>query len=220
MVFFAAYNSPLGLVVIESDEEVLTGLRFADENVCSDRAERGETETGMMEWGEVSGGKLMCGKAVSAMPVIASTVRWLDDYFSGKASSTMPIIAATIRWLDDYFSGKQTENATMNTHTENSTMGKQTDVQIVVKPKGTMFQQRIWQVLLTIPYGDTVSYGEIAKMVGCRSAQAVGQAIGANPIALIIPCHRVIAANGKLGGYAYGEQKKKRLLELEQQCKH
>lgn len=64
------------------------------------------------------------------------------------------------------------------------------------------------------------SYGAIAQMVGCRSAQAVGQAIGANPIAILIPCHRVIAANGNLGGYAYGEEIKRRLLELEQQCKH
>ena len=64
--------------------------------------------------------------------------------------------------------------------------------------------------------GETLSYGEIAKMVGCRSAQAVGQAVGANPIALIIPCHRVIAAHGKIGGYAYGTEIKKRLLDLEQ----
>ena len=64
--------------------------------------------------------------------------------------------------------------------------------------------------------GKAVSYGEIAWLVGCRSAQAVGQAVGANPVALLIPCHRVIAANGQLGGYAYGPERKKRLLELEQ----
>ena len=76
-------------------------------------------------------------------------------------------------------------------------------------------QQRVWQALVTIPYGKTVSYGEIARMVGCKSAQAVGQAVGANPIALFIPCHRVIAAHGKLGGYEYGTEIKKKLLELE-----
>ena len=116
--------------------------------------------------------------------------------------------------------GKQPENVTIGNQTENATMGVKADARIVVQPGGTMFQQRVWQALLTIPYGETVSYGEIARMVGCKSAQAVGQAIGANPIALIIPCHRVIAANDKLGGYAYGVEKKKRLLELEQQCKH
>jgi len=111
------------------------------------------------------------------------------------------------RWLDEYFNGKRTENAVM---------GTKKDGRISVRPKGTAFQQRVWQALLTIPYGKTVSYGEIAWMVGCKSAQAVGQAVGANPIALLIPCHRVIAAHGKIGGYEYGIEIKKRLLELEQ----
>lgn len=187
--YTATYDSPLGLIVIESDGEALTGLRFADE----------EASAGMMEEHDEADG---------------------EKVESNKVASAIPVIAATIQWLDDYFSGRQTENATMNTHTDNSTMGKQTDTRIVAKPNGTMFQQRVWQALLNVPYGETVSYGEIARMVGCKSAQAVGQAIGANPIALIIPCHRVIAANGKLGGYAYGEEIKKRLLELEQQGKH
>ena len=199
MVFFAAYNSPLGLIVIESDGEVLTGLRFADEKACSDRAERGETETGMMEWGKMS-----CGMMEHNDVGVGKNEHC-------KAAAAIPVIAATVRWLDDYFRGKQTENATM---------GEKTDSLIIVKPNGTMFQQRVWQALLTIPYGETVSYGEIARMVGCKSAQAVGQAVGANPIALLIPCHRVIAANGNLGGYAYGEEKKKRLLSWEQQSKH
>ncbi len=94
-------------------------------------------------------------------------------------------------------------------------MGTKTDGRIAVRPKGTAFQQRVWQALLTIPYGETVSYGELARLVGCRSAQAVGQAVGANPIALLIPCHRVIAAHGKIGGYEYGIEIKKRLLEVE-----
>ena len=84
-----------------------------------------------------------------------------------------------------------------------------------LNPQGTAFQKRVWQALFTIPYGETLSYGEIAQIVDCHSAQAVGQAVGANPIALIIPCHRVIAAHGKIGGYAYGPERKKRLLELE-----
>ena len=121
-------------------------------------------------------------------------------------TSSLPIFDEVTRWLDDYFAGKQTENAVMD--------GK-TDRQIAVQPKGTLFQQRVWQALLTIPYGKTVSYGELARMVGCKSAQAVGQAVGANPIALLIPCHRVIAANNRLGGYAYGIELKRHLLEWE-----
>lgn len=187
MVFFATYNSPLGLIVIESDGEVLTGLRFADEKAWASKMEG--------------------SNAVSAIPVIAAIVRWLDDYFSGKRTEN-----ATM--------GKQPENVTIGKQTVNATISLKADARIVVKPNGTMFQQRVWQALLTIPYGETVSYGEIARMVGCKSAQAVGQSIGANPIALFIPCHRVIAATGKLGGYAYGEEKKKRLLAWEQQGKH
>ena len=114
-----------------------------------------------------------------------------------EATTTLPVIAETIQWLEDYFAGKRPCNVPR------------------LNPQGTAFQKRVWQALLTIPYGKTVSYGEVARMVGCRSAQAVGQAVGANPVALLIPCHRVIAANGQLGGYAFGPERKKRLLELE-----
>lgn len=157
ILYTATYNSPVGPIVIESDGEALTGLRFGEE----------KTPT----------------------------------------TSSLPIFDEVTRWLDDYFAGKQTENAVM---------GGKTDGRIIVQPRGTLFQQRVWQALLTIPYGKTVSYGEIARMVGCKSAQAVGQAVGANPIALFIPCHRVIAAHSQLGGYAYGQELKKRLLNIEQ----
>ena len=179
MVFFAAYNSPLGLVVIESDGEVLTGLRFGEEKLA------------------LQSGDSNIGTVPHPMPT--------------QATSSLPIFDEVTRWLDGYFAGKQTENATISV---------KADARIVVQPGGTMFQRRVWQALLAIPYGETVSYGEIARMVGCKSAQAVGQAVGANPIALLIPCHRVIAATGKIGGYAYGEERKKRLLAWEQQGKH
>ena len=81
--------------------------------------------------------------------------------------------------------------------------------------KGSPFQQKVWQELLNINYGQTTTYGAIAKRIGCRSAQAVGQAIHRNPIAIIIPCHRVIGADGSLTGYASGLELKRKLLELE-----
>ena len=167
--FTTTYTSPLGPIVIESDGQAITSLRFSNEQAC-------DTSTAQEKAGE-------------------------------EAATALPIIAETIQWLDDYFAGKRMENATT---------GKKEGCRIAVRPHGTNFQKRVWTALLTIPYGETLSYGEIAKMVDCRSAQAVGQAVGANPIALIIPCHRVIASNGQLGGYAYGIKIKKRLLELEQ----
>ena len=170
-LYTATYNSPLGPIVIESDGEALTGLRFGDSGV---------------------------GKALHLMPT--------------HATSSLPIFVEAIRWLDDYFAGKQTENAVM---LKKDALNQKNVARIIVRPQGTAFQQRVWQALLTIPYGETVSYGELARMVGRKSAQAVGQAVGANPITLIIPCHRVIAAHGQLGGYEYGIEIKKKLLEQE-----
>lgn len=79
----------------------------------------------------------------------------------------------------------------------------------------TDFQRRVWQALNEIPYGQTTTYGEIARRIGCRSAQAVGSAVGRNPIAIIIPCHRVIGTDGTLTGYAFGLDRKQYLLQLE-----
>ena len=82
--------------------------------------------------------------------------------------------------------------------------------------EGTSFQKRVWKALRTIPYGQTRSYGEIARQVGNpRAARAVGMANHENPIAIVVPCHRVIAGDGSLGGYAGGLKKKSTILNLE-----
>lgn len=83
---------------------------------------------------------------------------------------------------------------------------------------GTDFQREVWKYLLGIPYGQTVSYSRIAEHLGDKKAvRAVGQAVGANPITIIIPCHRVIAADGELTGFAWGVERKRKLLELEKE---
>lgn len=85
-----------------------------------------------------------------------------------------------------------------------------------LSPQGTPFQQRVWKELLKIPYGETISYGELARRIGNPNAsRAVGLANGSNPIPIIIPCHRVIGSNGKLTGYGGGLPIKERLLALE-----
>lgn len=107
------------------------------------------------------------------------------------------------KWLDLYFSGKNPGYIP------------------AINPTGTEFQKLVWKLLLEIPYGKTTTYGEIAgkiaeiKNVSRMSAQAVGGAVGKNPIAIIIPCHRVVGKNGKLTGYRYGMDKKISLLALE-----
>lgn len=96
--------------------------------------------------------------------------------------------------------------------------GERKDFSVPLRPAGTPFQQSVWKALREIPYGDTASYGEIAKRIGNEKAcRAVGMANNRNPIAIIIPCHRVIGAGGSLTGYAGGLDKKEFLLELEAQ---
>ena len=117
-----------------------------------------------------------------------------------KATDTIDsieIFHKTRCWLDLYFSGRQP------------------DFIPPIKPIGTDFQRRVWHALLEIPYGETTTYGNIARRLGCRSAQAVGQAVGRNPIAIIVPCHRVVGSDGSMTGYAYGLERKEYLLALE-----
>lgn len=113
-----------------------------------------------------------------------------------------PILAEAARWLDLYFAGYVP------------------DFTPPLHPAGSAFRKAVWDILLTIPYGQTLTYGDIARQLAAQqggrvSAQAVGGAVGHNPISLIIPCHRVVGTNGSLTGYAGGIEKKVQLLELE-----
>lgn len=110
----------------------------------------------------------------------------------------LPVFCSAAEWLERYFRGEMP-------HAE----------EIPLDFHGTVFQCRVWRELLTIPYGTTRTYGGIASRIGCRSAQAVGQAVGRNPVSVIVPCHRVIGSGGKLTGYAGGLDKKRALLAIE-----
>lgn len=135
---------------------------------------------------------------------------WFDDqkYFGSTLAQDftpkeLPIFEQTAQWLELYFKGKEpdfTPPLSLNT---------------------TPFRETIWKILLSIPYGQTITYGQIACLaaeklaVSKTSARAVGGAVGHNPISLIIPCHRVVGASGKLTGYAGGIARKEKLLSLE-----
>ncbi|MEJ0005457.1 MAG: methylated-DNA--[protein]-cysteine S-methyltransferase [Steroidobacteraceae bacterium] len=94
--------------------------------------------------------------------------------------------------------------------------GKRRTFTVKLDPAGTQFQNRVWEALRTIPFGQTRSYGELADQIGSRKAvRAVGAANGRNPLSIIVPCHRVIGANGKLTGFAGGLEVKAQLLALE-----
>jgi methylated-DNA-[protein]-cysteine S-methyltransferase len=94
--------------------------------------------------------------------------------------------------------------------------GQRRTFELPLAPEGTPFQQRVWRELLNIPYGQTISYGELARRLGNpNGSRAVGLANGANPISIVIPCHRVIGSTGKLTGYGGGLKTKQWLLALE-----
>ena len=105
---------------------------------------------------------------------------------------------------------------TARTELEEYFAGERREFAVPLEPVGTTFQQRVWQALREIPYGTTISYGEIARRIGQpRASRAVGLANGRNPISIIVPCHRVIGANGTLTGYGGGLDRKRFLLALE-----
>jgi methylated-DNA-[protein]-cysteine S-methyltransferase len=95
--------------------------------------------------------------------------------------------------------------------------GRRTDFDLPITLRGDQTQSRVWDLLTTIPYGDTVTYGELAAaLAGGTTPQEVGQAVGRNPLSIVVPCHRVVGRNGQLTGYAGGLERKKYLLELEE----
>ncbi|MBP5541010.1 MAG: methylated-DNA--[protein]-cysteine S-methyltransferase [Bacteroidales bacterium] len=145
------------------------------------------------------------GDILLASDGTALTGLWLDGQRHSAATldpqheerPTLPLFDEVRCWLDTYFSGCNP------------------DFLPPLAPRGTPFRQSVWRLLMDIPYGQTVTYGEIARRLHCRSAQAVGTAIGHNPISIIIPCHRVLPSDGTLGGYAAGPSRKQFLLHLE-----
>lgn len=118
----------------------------------------------------------------------------------GEERDDHPVLTEARRQLEAYFAGELTE------------------FDLPLSPVGTVFQHRVWEQLRGIGYGETASYGQIAGRLGMTNAasRAVGLANGRNPIPIVIPCHRVIGANGTLTGYAGGVERKQLLLELEQ----
>lgn len=137
---------------------------------------------------------------------------WLEGqkYHGGAVTEAMtarddiPVFSDAKRWLDRYFAGE-----------------KPAISELPLKPTGGEFRQGVWEILCQIPYGEVTTYGEIAGKMAARmnrasmSCQAVGGAVGHNPISIIIPCHRVVGSNGSLTGYAAGLRTKLKLLEFE-----
>lgn len=156
------------------------------------------------------------GKMMMASDGENLTGLWFEEqkYYASTISEKVvekkiPIFEKTIQWLERYFHGERP---------------RITELQLA--PQGSLFRKEVWRILCEIPYGKVLTYGEITKMIAEKrgmermSAQAIGGAVGHNPISIIIPCHRVIGSNGSLTGYAGGLELKKKLLEHEGVCLH
>lgn len=163
MLYKSNYKSPIGNIMLVSDEKNLIGA-----------------------W--IEGQKDFGGKLNEEL----------------KENDNLEILKMAKNWLERYFNSEMPQISELS-----------------LKPIGNEFRQKVWEVLCQIPYGETTTYGEIAKKIAQKmnktnmSAQAVGNAIGNNPISIIIPCHRVIGKNGDLTGYAGGIDKKIKLLDFE-----
>jgi methylated-DNA-[protein]-cysteine S-methyltransferase len=163
MYYSTHYSSPIGPLMLASDDKNIVGLWMERQKYFGDTLPEEPTEK-------------------NDVPVLSAAKKWLDRYFDGKrpAISELPLA-----------------------------------------PIGGEFRQGVWSILCEIPYGEVTTYGEIAKKIAIRmnkqkmSAQAVGGAVGHNPISIIIPCHRVVGTGGSLTGYSGGVNKKLKLLEFE-----
>jgi methylated-DNA-[protein]-cysteine S-methyltransferase len=151
----------------------------------------------------------MIDSPVGALKLVASdhglvAVLWQNDKPSRVRleelveDSTHPILLKAERQLEEYFAGKRKTFS------------------VPLEMRGTPFQKHVWEALLGIPFGETRSYGQLAKQLGnARAMRAVGAANGRNPISIVVPCHRVIGSSGKLTGFAGGLETKAQLLSLE-----
>ena len=163
MEYTTKYPSPVGVLLLASDGQALTGLWIENQKYYGATLQQEHQKK-------------------DDLPVFDEVKKWLDRYFAGEQPSVSELPLA---------------------------------------PTGSPFRRKVWEILCEIPYGKTTTYGEIAKRIAAAegkatmSGQAVGGAVGHNPISIIIPCHRVVGAGGSLTGYAGGIDVKRRLLELE-----
>ena len=190
MDYTAHYQSPLGGITLASNGTALVGLWFDGQKHFAETLDNKYEER-------------------EDLPIFNETKKWLDIYFNGCVPDFTPALLP--RW-------QKLSSCPLAREFEKASLGMET---FPLQGAGGPFRKRVWEVLLTIPFGHTMTYGDIARIIAneralkTMSSQAVGGAVSHNSIALIIPCHRVIGANGSLTGYAGGIDKKKYLLQME-----
>lgn len=214
-----SYISPFGKMLLSADAEGLTGVWFVGQKYFASRLQDAQ------DLSVLNAADNPDASTVAHFPAVLndfddtasnlvnvssnfgdasnSVVQTSSIQANATQSSAVQALRMAKRWLDEYFTGIEPT------------------VQVPLHLVGTDFQNEVWEILQTIPYGKTITYGDIAKQIAAKrgiarmSSQAVGGAVGHNPVSIIVPCHRVVGSNGNLTGYAGGIDKKVALLTLE-----
>lgn len=228
MLFRALIPSPLGPVLLESDGACLSGLYFTDQRdlprisgVAPAPQVVSDPTAGIRD-----GRAIRSFKIVRRPPAGANLALFADDdtasmKAAGRADDRCAADAgkaAPMQLLqDDTPAGPRAVLQQTRQELDEYWQGKRRDFQVPLAPRGTAFQLKVWQALLKVPCGETLSYGQLALAAGMGAGhgRAVGTAVGSNPISIIIPCHRILSRNGALNGYGGGLERKIRLLEIE-----
>lgn len=218
MPYHAIMPSPLGDILLQADAGHLSGLYFVGQRDCPDLP--GHAPMHAADFDPAAG--MLGGRPMRLLRVLDPAVApGVDGRAAparrGKAPPVSLAIGAPRFQEPDTPPSTQAVLQQAAGELAGYFAGQCRHFTVPVAPVGTAFQRKVWDALLTIGCGETVSYGEVARRAGleARHSRAVGAAVGANPISIIIPCHRVLAANGTLNGYGGGLTRKMRLLQLE-----
>lgn len=203
---YAAFDGPLGQMLLEARGAALSGLYFTGQKDCPPLAGLPVVQA---ETRDPASGVLDDGRAIRTIRVRKADL------------CDMPVAAGECSAL--YYPagmpGAEVRALFETAHTQLQAYFKSDlhDFDLPLCPQGTAFQERVWQALLAIPYGEVLSYGQLALNMGlsAQHSRAVGTAVGRNPLTIIIPCHRVLAGNGSLNGYTGGLSRKASLLQIE-----
>lgn len=203
---YAAFDGPLGQMLLEVQGAALSGLYFTGQKDCPPlaglpavRPEARDPAAGVSNDGRAIRTIRVRKADLCDAPFVVDECSALYYPAAMPSAAAQAVLSATHEQLQAYFKN--------DLH----------DFDLPLRPQGTAFQERVWQALQAIPYGEVLSYGQLALNMGlsAQHSRAVGTAVGRNPLTIIIPCHRVLAGNGSLNGYSGGLSRKATLLQIE-----
>ncbi len=206
MLYKSQYNSPIGTIYLAAIDTALVGAWFEKQKHFAEKIIDEAVLLSLATSVDSSGNPdaLSDSTILGDSGMLSNPAMLSDSKFANESDRAKVIIHMASNWLGRYFNNERPAIE-----------------ELPLAPQGSQFRQDVWKFLKEIPYGQTVTYGDIAKQLAVKygkermSAQAVGAAVGHNPLSIIVPCHRVVGAGGNLTGYAGGVDLKVKLLEHE-----